>query len=66
MMFNDDDTYKFYKRYTCEVEFSLKRYKDKTCCKWLNCSREDKCATREDGNPEYTISTLSGHSAKQG
>jgi hypothetical protein len=52
MMFRDvDDAYDFYKCYAYEVGFPLKRYREKTNCKWLNCSREGRCVERKDGNP---------------
>jgi hypothetical protein len=52
MVFRDlDDVYTFYKRYAYDVGFPLKRYREKTNCKWLNCSREGRCAERKDGNP---------------
>jgi hypothetical protein len=37
MVFRDvDDAYNFYERYAYEVGFPLKRYREKTNCKWLN------------------------------
>jgi hypothetical protein len=64
MVFRDvDDAYNFYERYAYEVGFPLKRYREKTNCKWLNCSREGRCAERKDGNPrvrnKYTCRTQS-------
>jgi hypothetical protein len=51
MMFHDVDyAYKFFKWYTYEVGFPLKRYMQKIYCKWLNCSRKGKCAARADDN----------------
>jgi hypothetical protein len=52
MTFRDiDDAYKFYKIYAYEVAFLVKRYREKTNCKWLNCLWEGRCAIRKDSNP---------------
>jgi hypothetical protein len=50
MTFKDvDDAYKFYKRYAYGVGFPLKKYKEKTFSKWINCSREGKSAPKPNG-----------------
>jgi hypothetical protein len=52
MTFKDvDDAYKFYKRYAYEVGFPLKKYREKTFSKWINCSREGKSAPKPNDTP---------------
>jgi hypothetical protein len=52
MTFKDvDDAYKFYKRYAYEVGFPLKKYREKTFSKWINCSREGKSAPKSNDTP---------------
>jgi hypothetical protein len=52
MNFKDiDDAYKFYKMYAYEVGFLLKKYREKTSSKWINCSREGKSAPRPNDTP---------------
>jgi hypothetical protein len=52
MTFKDvDDAYKFYKRYAYEVGFPLKKYREKTFSKWINCSREGKSALKPNDTP---------------
>jgi hypothetical protein len=41
----------FIKQYTYEVGFPVKRYREKTHCKWLNCSREGKCGSSAGDRP---------------
>jgi hypothetical protein len=52
MTFKDiDDAYKFYKRYAYEVGFPLKKYREKTFSKWINCSHEGKSAPKPNDTP---------------
>ena len=52
MTFKDvDDAYKFYKRYAYKVGFPLKKYREKTFSKWINCSREGKSAPKSNDTP---------------
>jgi hypothetical protein len=52
MTFKDiDDAYKFSKRYAYEVGFPLKKYREKTFSKWINCSREGKSAPKPNDTP---------------
>jgi hypothetical protein len=52
MTFKDvDDAYKFHKRYAYEVGFPLKKYREKTFSKWINCSREGKSAPKPNDTP---------------
>jgi hypothetical protein len=48
---NVDKAYNFYSRYTYEVGFPLKKYREQKFCKWLNCSMEGKNAEMGVGNP---------------
>jgi hypothetical protein len=52
MTFKDvDDAYKFCKRYAYEVGFPLKKYREKTFSKWINCSREGKSVAKSNDTP---------------
>jgi len=48
---NVDEAYNFYSRYTYEVGFPLKKYRERKNCKWLNCSMEGRNTERLASNP---------------
>jgi hypothetical protein len=48
---NVDEAYNFYSRYTYEVGFPLKKYRERKNCKWLNCSMEGINTERLSSNP---------------
>lgn len=43
------DAYGFYAHYAGVVGFGIKKYREKTGCKWLNCVREGKCKFHKPG-----------------
>jgi hypothetical protein len=47
-----DEAYQFYSRYSYELGFPLKKYRERKNCKWLNCSMEGKSAERGTANPK--------------
>ena len=67
MTFKDvDDAYKFYKRYAYEVGFPLKKYREKTFSKWINCSREGKSAAKSNDTPRMRNRTSGRTQCKAG
>src|SRR5688500_10235358 len=67
MTFKDvDDAYKFYKRYAYEVGFPLKKYREKTFSKWINCSREGKSAPKSNDTPRMRNRTSGRTQCKAG
>jgi hypothetical protein len=67
MNFKDDDNaYKFYKRYAYEVGFPLKKYREKTFSKWINCSREGKSAPKSNDTPRMRNRTSGRTQCKAG
>jgi hypothetical protein len=67
MTFKDvDDAYKFYKRYAYEDGFPLKKYREKTFSKWINCSREGKSAPKSNDTPRMRNRTSGCTQCKAG
>lgn len=46
------EAYLFYCRYAKAVGFGVKKFREKPHCKWINCTREGKCASRSPNNPK--------------
>jgi hypothetical protein len=67
MTFKDvDDAYKFYKMCAYEVGFPLKKYREKTFSKWINCSREGRRAPKSNDTPRMRNRTSGRTQCKAG
>jgi hypothetical protein len=63
---NVDEAYSFYSRYTYEVGFPLKKYRERKNYKWLKCSMKGRNTERSASNPRIRNTSSSRTQCKAG